>query len=135
MSRRPGAIVFPPESGEAAVMIDEVLDGDTVQVCFLVEARVRLVGVNAPETRGPERPRGLQTKARLAQLLPAGSVARAVLHGREKYGRLLADLHTVGSGNVAQALIREGLALPWDGLGVRPVAPAQPSHPLLGEPE
>lgn len=128
-------IVFPPEQGEHAVYVLEVLDGDTVKVCFLVEQSVRVLGINAPEVHGPQRPQGLKTKARMAELLPAGSVVRAVLHGREKYGRLLAEL--VGpQGSASQVLLREGLAAPWDGLGARPLpAQADKSHPLLGEPE
>lgn len=110
-------------------MSDEVLDGDTVRVCWLLGETVRLCGINAPEVHGAERARGLAAKARLAQLLPAGSVARAVLHGREKYGRLLADLWGP-LGSAARVLLAEGLAAPWDGLGARPGAAA--THPLLG---
>lgn len=127
-----GALVFPPTSGEAAVLIDEVLDGDTVRCCWLVGETFRIVGINAPETHGASRDRGLAAKAALARLLPAGSLARAVLHGREKYGRVLADLYGAG-GSVAQALLAGGLALPWDGTGARPGAAA--SHPLVKEGE
>ncbi len=46
-----------------------VIDGDTMEVLIDVgfhgtqTEQLRLLGVNAPETRGPERPRGLEATA------------------------------------------------------------------------
>lgn len=82
--------------------------------------RVRLLGFDAPETWRPEgvsareRAMGLAAKARLSQLLHSG-MARLVLTGRKcKYGRDLARLEVDGR-DVADIMIREGHARPYDG--------------------
>lgn len=82
--------------------------------------RVRLLGFDAPETWRPEgvSPKelamALAAKARLSQLLHSG-MARLVLTGRKcKYGRDLGRLE-VGGRDVAEIMIREGHARPYDG--------------------
>ena len=101
-----------------------VIDGDTIVVD---REHIRLVGLNAPETRGAaceaERRLGYLAKARLVDLLTAacGPLARAPARcldmarerHKDRYGRSLARLRAGGE-DVAGVMIREGLAEPYD---------------------
>lgn len=94
-----------------------IIDGDTVDIDG---ERIRVLNIDAPETRGSRCERelilGLRAKERLAQLLRAGAVRidRCEASGRctDRYGRTLARLGTP-AGDVGQILIAEGLAMPW----------------------
>lgn len=112
MAQHRQALVFPPQGGEDRVLIDRVIDGDTVKFFHLVEGVGRLHGINAPE-KGTEP--GKAATAHLAQLLPAGSQVQARFMGRDKYGRLLVEL-----GDVNRRMVADGFAVPWDGRGQRP---------------
>ena len=89
-----------------------VVDGDTVE---LAGERIRLIEPDAPEISKPrcnsELAKGLVASGRLRQLLD-GPV-RIERSGRtDRYNRTLASL--IGpQGNVADSLIREGLAVPY----------------------
>jgi endonuclease YncB( thermonuclease family) len=101
--------------GERAVIID----GDTFA---LGSERVRILNIDAPETRGSRCERelvlGLKAKERLAGLLRAGSVD-IVRDGKDRFSRTLARV-SVGGLDVGSVLVGEGLALPWrDGLEAR----------------
>ena len=89
-----------------------IIDGDTF--CIGSE-RVRILNIDAPETRGSHCERelvmGLRAKERLASLLRAGAVDVA-RSGEDRYRRTLARV-SVGGNDVGQVLVREGLALPW----------------------
>ncbi len=103
--------------GRRAVMID----GDTFTIGF---ERVRILNIDAPETRGSNCERelvmGLKAKERLASLLRAGAVEIA-RSGQDRFRRTLARVFAAGN-DVGQVLIREGLALPWrDGPEARDV--------------
>ncbi|BCM87909.1 thermonuclease family protein [Methylobacterium indicum] len=89
-----------------------VIDGDTVE---LAGERIRLVEPDAPEISKPrcntELANGLLASGRLRQLLK-GPV-RIERSGRtDRYRRTLASL-VAPDGNVADILIREGLAIPY----------------------
>ena len=87
---------------EYRARITRVIDGDTVEaeidLGFHVTLTVtlRLAGINAPETRGKERPRGLAATRYLESLLDdlAGDMRVLTVRTRkdvtEKYGRYLA---------------------------------------------
>lgn len=111
-----GPLVFPPEKGEALILTADVIDGDTVRLYFLVEATARLDGINAPEKRTKA---GKAARDYLAGLLPKAPT-RAVLKGREKYGRLLVRLDDAGGRDVSKLMIDAGHAKAWDGKGPRP---------------
>lgn len=115
------AIPFPPESGSHRVLIERVYDGDTVDVCFLVPARIRLMGLNAPEVTGRERPLGESARDRLRSLLPSPT-AVVLLHGREKFGRLLGTFLDASGRSLNEQLMAESQAAAWDGKGKRPNA-------------
>ena len=89
-----------------------ITDGDTIA---LGSERVRILNIDAPETRGSRCERelvlGLKAKERLAVLLRAG-VVDVDRDGQDRYRRTLARL-SVGGRDVGTVLVREGLALPW----------------------
>ena len=99
-----------------------VIDGDTVDarvdLGFKVHynVRVRLHGINAPESRTrdkEEKIRGLAAKERLEQLV-AGKTVTLKSHGVGKFGRCLGEI-TVGNSNVNTQLLKEGHAVAYDG--------------------
>lgn len=100
-------------SGED-VVVTEVVDGDTLVVTG--DQRVRLIGVDTPETRHPDL--GVQCYGReasdfTARLLPPGTSVRLVLDVEplDRYDRLLAYVYKLDDGLfVNQALVAEGYA-------------------------
>lgn len=81
--------------------------------------RFRLMGYNAPESRGPERPLGVVATADLRARLPVGTRVVARTHKGDAFGRWLADLDVDGVDLVGE-LVRLGFGVPWDGKGGRP---------------
>lgn len=93
-----------------------VIDGDTVEIGGL---NVRLVGFDTPETWKPgcdyEQALGELATSRLVELVGSGAgVDVVMLPGRDRYGRGLARL-SVGTRDVGEVLIAEGLARPYEG--------------------
>ncbi len=78
-----------------------VIDGDTVDVDLFLgfgvvwhDQRIRLWGVDTPEVRGKERPRGLAVKEFVRGAVEGRDVmVRTFLDGRGKFGRLLGILY------------------------------------------
>ena len=101
-----------------------VLDGDTVDVDILfpfgitVRKRVRLFGINTPETRTRdpiEKAKGYAAKARLKELLKAGGGSVTIkYHGDGKFGRPLGELY-IDDKNLNDILVSEGHAVPYFG--------------------
>ena len=99
-----------------AVMVRTV-DGDTIDVRVGDTAeRVRLIGIDTPETKKPNSPiecYGPEASAFTAALLPAGTplyLERDVV-ARDDYGRLLAYVYVTADGTfVNDRLVREGYA-------------------------
>ena len=87
-----------------------------------VHKRVRLAGINAPESRTKdleEKKKGLASKARLIELLDKGDL---VVESKElgKYGRVIGDLTIYPDNldlpiNINETLIEEGHAVEYDG--------------------
>ncbi len=95
-----------------------VVDGDTIRVRINGrEERVRLVGIDTPESVKPGTPvqcYALAASARTKALLPKGAAVRLVrdVEERDRYGRLLAYVYRVRDGLfVNLALVREGYAV------------------------
>jgi len=96
-----------------------VIDGDTIDAMIdlgfsvWVKKRVRLYGIDAPETRTrnlEEKARGFQTKERLVELLEkSDNKFVLVSHGVGKYGRCLGTI-LINDTDINQLLIKEGLA-------------------------
>ena len=78
--------------------------------------RVRLLGIDAPESVSPVVPRqcfGAEASAALGALLPVGSMVRISrdIESRDRYGRLLLYLHRSDDGLfVNRWLVEAGLA-------------------------
>jgi endonuclease YncB( thermonuclease family) len=108
-----------PEPGLVARgVIDRVIDGDTVDVLITIPVRVRLLRINAEETRGPEKEIGLKWKALMEKLAPEGS--RVLVHipsghvdalaGVFTFGRVLGDVWREGDDeNLSDAMERSGV--------------------------
>ena len=81
------------------ITILKVIDGDTVDIDVDGRTeRVRLIGVNTPETKHPTKPIecfGPEASAYLKQLLPMGTAVRIErdVEARDRYGRLLLYLY------------------------------------------
>lgn len=97
-----------------------VIDGDTVDCLIdlgfdiLIKERVRLSGIDAPETRTrdlEEKKKGFESKERLQTLLdkfPYFNVHTEYQRG--KYGRTLGVLYLPDGLNINETLIQEGFA-------------------------
>ena len=118
---------------EATVV--RVVDGDTVDLNVDVGfrhytvQRFRLNGYNAPELVGVEKPLGVQARARLIELLPAGLVVRVWTHKGDSFGRWLCDV-ALARTDIVPLLIAEGYGVRWDGRGARPVFSPLAPYPL-----
>ena len=80
---------------EVLITILKVVDGDTVDIDLDGHTeRVRLIGVNTPETKHPTKPIecfGPEASAYLTTLLPKGTTVRIErdVEARDRYGRML----------------------------------------------
>ena len=110
---------------EYKAIIRRVVDGDTVDITLdlgfdiLYNNRIRLVGINTPESRTrdlEEKARGLAAKDRVLELCPVGSTVtvKTQKDGKGKYGRILGEIF-VGDINVNQQLVSEGHAVEYFG--------------------
>src|SRR5215211_736561 len=90
-----------------------VIDGDTF---MLANERIRLLGIDAPETREArcerERAAGYETKARVVDLLRFGRTVEIRRQGHDQYGRTLAHV-LIDDRDLGEQLVREKLALPY----------------------
>ena len=122
-----------PAAAPAVARVLRVVDGDTVILRLDGDdRRVRLLGVDAPESVTPDRPVecwGPQAAAAARRLMPKGAtvaVATDPSQGAEdRFGRLLAEV-TVGDapGTVNVELVREGAAEVFRGDGRGRLQPA-----------
>ncbi|MDQ3680597.1 MAG: thermonuclease family protein, partial [Actinomycetota bacterium] len=100
--------------------VSRVVDGDTIQVRLAsadeAEEKVRLIGIDTPETHGPGGLRecfGAEATSRAQALLPPGTQVRLVrdVEPRDRYGRLLAYIYRASDGLfVNLAMAAEGYA-------------------------
>ena len=86
-------------AGDGTAVVDAVVDGDTLAVRLGERReRVRLLGIDTPESVKPDTPVECYAKeaaARLRALLPAGTQVRLVrdVEERDRYRRLLAYVY------------------------------------------
>ena len=108
-----------PEGANARVT--HVIDGDTIDMRFTVDGhsfddRVRLIGIDTPETKKPGSPIecfGPEASHRTSELLPAGTpvMVHRDIEPRDDYGRLLAYvIRTSDRLFVNEELLDEGMA-------------------------
>lgn len=108
---------------EFRAVVTALVDGDTVDIearllNLRIQERCRMVGYNAPEIRGDERPLGLRAVERLRQLLEGHDTVRVIATGRDKYHRLLCRV-LLNDGTDLNASMRSWLEddLRYDGAG------------------
>ena len=104
-------------------ILDRVIDGDTIDVhldlgfnVFLNKQRVRLSGIDTPESRTrdlAEKKLGLAAKDRLIEL--CGTHLKIKSLGKGKYGRILGIPYTEDGEEICQILIKEGHAVEYHG--------------------
>jgi endonuclease YncB( thermonuclease family) len=116
--------VWPlPQTGNLMLVL-KVHDGDTVEAAVLVPITVRVNGIDAPELNTEPG----KASAKFVNELLGGRLLLAKLHGREKYGRTLADFWLGKPGQDAKApsgwasewIVKKGYARPWSGRGPKP---------------
>ena len=107
---------------EYKATVHRIIDGDTVDVTIdlgfemTTKQRIRLYGINTPETRTrdlEEKRRGKASKARLLELINTGD-RQIILQTlkRGKYGRILGKLlHPETRENYNRTLLKEGHAV------------------------
>ena len=111
LSAAPATATLP---GGVDVAVKRVVDGDTIEVAG--GERVRLIGMDTPETVDPNRPAGCYGKEAsrfTSSLLPPGTIVRMVgdVEQRDRYGRLLAYVYRRSDGLFVNAeLLRRGFA-------------------------
>ena len=112
---------------EYSAIIRRWVDGDTVDVTLDLgfdiwyNNRVRLLGINTPESRTrdlEEKERGLAAKERVNELCPVGSTVqlKTTKDGRGKFGRILGEIFMPGIvQSINKLLIEEGHAVEYFG--------------------
>ena len=104
---------------QANAVVELVVDGDTVDVTIDgAGERVRLIGIDTPETKRPDTPVecfGPEATAFTQSLLPPDTPVRLErdVVGRDDYGRILAYVYRVSDGILVNyEIIRQGYARP-----------------------
>jgi micrococcal nuclease len=104
-------------SASDSVEVERVIDGDTIAITRDgAEVRVRLIGIDTPETKKPNTPVecfGKEASARTEALLPPGTAVRLVydVDRLDTYGRDLAYVYREGDGMfVNLSLVSDGFA-------------------------
>ena len=105
--------------------VGRVIDGDTFDATVMldgginVSARVRIRNIDTPEIHGKcarEREMAANAKARLAKMLPVGSVVELTNIKDDKYlGRIDANVADARGADVGRALVRDGFGRPYKG--------------------
>lgn len=113
---------FSLSGRQCAAKVFHVYDCDTVHAAIhlfnqATSFRCRLRGIDGPELRSKnvlEKTLAYAGKARVQELVEQ-EVVQIRCHHFDKYGRLLIDVLLPGAIDLGQLLIREALALPYDG--------------------
>lgn len=106
-----------PDAPPGSATVAAITDGDTLRVRIAgTEERVRLLGIDTPETHGRGGLRecfGREATDNLRRLVPPGTAVRLErdVEARDRYGRLLAYVYRAGDGRfVNLAQVEEGFA-------------------------
>ena len=115
---------------EYKVNILKVVDGDTVDVdidlgfgCWLRNERVRIVGIDCPESRTSDRIEkvfGEAAKQRVTSLLSSeatliSQISKMGENMKGKFGRILGDFKTINDQIISTTLMEEGHAVAYNG--------------------
>ena len=103
--------------------INRIIDGDTIDLDIdlgfglTLSQRVRLKGINAPETKTlniEEKSKGLEAKEWLKKELSREGEWIIETTKEDKYGRILGTLYLVGdSVTVNERMLNEGIVVPF----------------------
>lgn len=102
--------------------IIRVVDGDTIECMIDLglrtyrKTRLRVFGVNCPETKGPTKADGLISKAFTKEWFNVNKefMVRTVNNGKEdSFGRLIAEVISVDGQLLGATMIGLGLAVPF----------------------
>ena len=113
LSAAQAEVFCPAPAAVSTFEVQRVVDGDTVRLKD--GRRVRMIGVNAPETgkKGrPDEPFAVAARQRLQGLVDTSGGRVGVVLGREgkdRYGRTLAHLYGANGANLEAQLLAEGL--------------------------
>lgn len=97
-----------------AATVTRVVDGDTVVVDLDGrEEKVRLIGIDTPETKSPTKPvqcYGKEASAHTDELLPGGTPVRLErdVEARDTYGRLLAYVYRLSDDRFVNLDLAQG---------------------------
>lgn len=109
--------------------VKKIIDGDTFDIIIdlgfdtLRKGRVRLYGVNTPESRTTnleEKKMGLAAKEFTDQWITAAGhkiKIETILDKNEKYGRILARVWNEAGESLNEAIVKSGLAREYYGVG------------------
>ena len=98
--------------------VERTIDGDTLVVdVHGTEEHVRLLNIDTPETKDPNKPvecLGSEASAFTHHLVPDGTKVTLVYDAvkRDRYGRLLAAVYLEDGRSVSEELARAGLGIP-----------------------
>jgi micrococcal nuclease len=104
-----------PRPGGDVVTVSAIVDGDTIEVSS--GDKVRLIGVDTPETKHPSEPIecfGAQATAHITDLIGPGADVRLVydVERTDRFGRILAYVYRATDGLfVNLAMVRDGFAV------------------------
>ena len=102
--------------------IIRVVDGDTIECMIDLglrtyrKTKLRVFGINCPETRGPTKADGLISKAFTKEWFNVNKefMVRTVNNGKEdSFGRLIAEVISVDGQLLGATMIGLGLAVPF----------------------
>jgi micrococcal nuclease len=110
--------------------VNKIIDGDTVDVdidlgfgVVLTDERVRIIGIDTPESRTRDRVEklfGLASKKRLKELLSKQCILKTEINKngedmKGKFGRVLGDFVADDGRMITDILIEEGYAVAYHG--------------------
>ena len=113
-----GSLIAAAAANADSGTVVRVVDGDTVVVSINNnDQTIRLLNVNTPETKDPNKPTeclGPEASEYLKQALPAGSKVRLEfdVERHDKYGRTLAGVFNASNQLVNAEIARRGLGVP-----------------------
>lgn len=99
----------PPENLEK-LRVAKVVDGDTLH--SRDQRKIRLLHINTPELGREGRPDqrfAREAKAAVEDWLSAGGEVLVAFHGKDRYGRHLAEVYSPGGELLTEHLLRAGL--------------------------
>lgn len=93
------------QAADFSSLVTSVLDGDTIEVLHNTRAeRIRLNGIDCPEKGQAYGKKAKQA----ASALVFGKEVTLQIHGKDKYGRTVADVLLPDGTNVNQMLVKDG---------------------------